>query len=99
MESGASFASLDLEAGERFVALRRQLGVESFGLSLMLLEPGQRGRVHRHERQEEVYIVLEARSRSSSTAARSTRCSRTTPRASGRRRDAGFQTAATPAWR
>jgi uncharacterized cupin superfamily protein len=59
MESGASFATLDLEAGERFVALRRQLGVESFGLNLMLLEPGQRGRVHRHERQEEVYIVLE----------------------------------------
>src|SRR6185503_18238516 len=44
---------------ERFVALRRQLGVESFGLNLMLLEPGQRGRVHRHERQEEVYVVLE----------------------------------------
>jgi uncharacterized cupin superfamily protein len=59
MESGASFATLDLEAGERFVALRRQLGVESFGLNLMLLEPGQRGRVHRHKRQEEVYIVLE----------------------------------------
>ena len=58
MESGASFATLDLEAGERFVALRRQLGVESFGLNLMLLEPGQRGRVHRHQRQEEVYIVL-----------------------------------------
>ena len=58
MESGASFATLDLEAGERFVALRRQLGVESFGLNLMLLEPGQRGRVHRHERQEEVYVVL-----------------------------------------
>ena len=36
-----------------------ELGVESFGLNLMLLEPGQRGRVHRHERQEEVYIVLE----------------------------------------
>ena len=40
-------------------ALRQELGVESFGLNLMLLEPGQRGRVHRHERQEEVYVVLE----------------------------------------
>jgi uncharacterized cupin superfamily protein len=59
MESGASFARLDLDADERFVPLRRQLGVESFGLNLMLLEPGQRGRVHRHEQQEEVYIVLE----------------------------------------
>jgi uncharacterized cupin superfamily protein len=59
MEPGASFATLDLEAGERFVRLRQALGVESFGLNLMLLEPGQRGRVHRHKRQEEVYIVLE----------------------------------------
>ena len=59
MESGASFTTLDFEAGERFVALRRQLGVESFGLNLMLLEPGQRGRIHRHEHQEEVYVVLE----------------------------------------
>ena len=59
MESGASFTTLDFEAGERFVALRRELGVESFGLNLMLLEPGQRGRIHRHEHQEEVYVVLE----------------------------------------
>ena len=59
MESGASFTTLDFEAGERFVALRRQLGVESFGFNLMLLEPGQRGRIHRHEHQEEVYVVLE----------------------------------------
>jgi uncharacterized cupin superfamily protein len=59
MESGASFATLDFAAGERFVALRRELNVESFGLNLMLLEPGQRGRIHRHKRQEEVYIVLE----------------------------------------
>ena len=59
MESGTSFTTLDFEAGERFVRLRQQLGVESFGLNLMLLEPGQRGRVHRHERQEEVYLVLE----------------------------------------
>ena len=59
MESGVSFTTLDFEAGERFVPLRRQLGVESFGLNLMLLEPGQRGRIHRHRHQEEVYVVLE----------------------------------------
>jgi quercetin dioxygenase-like cupin family protein len=59
MESGASFTTLDFEAGERFVPLRRQLGVESFGLNLMLLERGQRGRIHRHRNQEEVYVVLE----------------------------------------
>ena len=59
MQTGASFTTLDFDAGERFVRLRQELGVESFGLNLMLLEPGQRGRVHRHERQEEVYVVLE----------------------------------------
>jgi uncharacterized cupin superfamily protein len=59
MQSGTSFTTLDFEAGERFVPLRRQLGVESFGLNLMLLEPGQQGRIHRHREQEEVYVVLE----------------------------------------
>src|SRR3954454_102620 len=59
MREGVSFAKLDLEAGERFVRLRNELGIESFGLNLVVLEPGQRGRIHRHERQEEAYIVLE----------------------------------------
>ena len=59
MQAGASFAKLDFDAGERFVRLRSELGIESFGLNLILLEPGQRGRVHRHHRQEEAYIVLE----------------------------------------
>ena len=59
METGTAFTTLDFDAGERFVALRRDLGVTSLGLNLILLEPGQQGRVHRHERQEEVYIVLE----------------------------------------
>jgi uncharacterized cupin superfamily protein len=59
MEPGIAFARLDLGAGERFVLLRRVLGVSSFGLNLILLDPGQRGRIHRHERQEEVYVVLE----------------------------------------
>jgi uncharacterized cupin superfamily protein len=59
MEPGTSFTTLDFEAGERFVPLRRQLGIESCGFNLILLEPRQRGRVHRHERQEEVYVVLE----------------------------------------
>jgi uncharacterized cupin superfamily protein len=59
MEAGVAFARLDLDAGERFVSLRRALGVTTFGINLMLLEPGQRGRIHRHQRQEEVYLVLE----------------------------------------
>ena len=54
-----AFASLEVDSGERFVSLRRQLGVESFGMNLIVLEPRQRGRIHAHEHQEEVYLVLE----------------------------------------
>jgi mannose-6-phosphate isomerase-like protein (cupin superfamily) len=28
-------------------------------MNLLVLEPGQRGRIHAHDRQEEVYLVLE----------------------------------------
>ena len=59
MDDGVSFAQLDLSSPDRFVGLRRELGVSTFGLNLILLRPGQRGRIHRHARQEEVYLVLE----------------------------------------
>jgi len=59
MEQGADFAQLDLDSGERFQRLRAQLGVSTFGINLLVLQPGQTGRIHRHERQEEVYLVLE----------------------------------------
>jgi uncharacterized cupin superfamily protein len=59
MEPGVSFASLDLEHDEGFQRLRAQLGVSAFGLNFVLLRPGQRGRIHRHLRQEEVYVVLQ----------------------------------------
>jgi len=59
MEDGVSFFKLDLSSTDRFVALRRELGVSTFGMNLMLLQPRQRMRIHRHARQEEVYLVLE----------------------------------------
>ena len=59
MESGTSRTRLDLDTGERMAPLRRELGVTSFGMNLIVLQPRQRGRIHRHERQEEVYLVLE----------------------------------------
>jgi mannose-6-phosphate isomerase-like protein (cupin superfamily) len=59
MQEGISVATLDLDGGERFQLLRRELGVSAFGLNLLRLRPRQRGRIHRHEHQEEVYIVLE----------------------------------------
>jgi quercetin dioxygenase-like cupin family protein len=58
METGVAFAALDPNTEERFVPLRRLLGVTSFGLNQILLRPGQRGRIHRHTAQEEVYVVL-----------------------------------------
>jgi quercetin dioxygenase-like cupin family protein len=59
MQEGISRTRLDLDAAERFVPLRRQLGVTSFGMNQIVLEPRQRGRIHRHRHQEEVYLVLE----------------------------------------
>jgi quercetin dioxygenase-like cupin family protein len=59
MEEGTATTRLNSDVGERFLPLRRQLGVSSFGMNQIVLEPGQRGRIHRHARQEEVYLVLE----------------------------------------
>jgi uncharacterized cupin superfamily protein len=58
MSDGVGFAQLERGA-DIFQGLRRELGVESFGINLMSLRPGQRLRVHRHKHQEEVYLVLE----------------------------------------
>ena len=59
MEDGTARARLQDDAENRFVRLRADLGVTSFGLNQIVLHPGQRGRIHAHERQEEVYLVLE----------------------------------------
>jgi uncharacterized cupin superfamily protein len=59
MEQGTATTRIDPEHGERFKRLRAELGITSFGFNQIVLQPGQRGRVHRHERQEEVYVVLE----------------------------------------
>jgi len=59
MEKGTSRTALDPAHGERFLSLRGALGVTTFGINQMILQPGQRMRIHRHRRQEEVYLVLE----------------------------------------
>jgi mannose-6-phosphate isomerase-like protein (cupin superfamily) len=58
MAPESSVTEIDWATGERFVSLRRALGVTSFGLNQITLQPGQRGRIHRHREQEEVYLVL-----------------------------------------
>lgn len=57
-EPAVTFAAIDPD-GEIFQALRRELGVTSFGINVVTLQPRQRMRVHRHKHQEEVYLVLE----------------------------------------
>ena len=58
METGVSYSKLDPDTDERFLSLRRELGITTFGINQILLRPGQRGRIHRHFKQEEVYLVL-----------------------------------------
>ncbi len=59
METGVSYTELRPDSTERFVPLRRELGVTTFGLNQVVLPPGARGRIHAHRHQEEVYLVLE----------------------------------------
>ncbi len=58
MAGSLARSSIDYESTERFISLRRALGVEAFGLNQLTLQPKQRGRIHRHQAQEEVYLVL-----------------------------------------
>ena len=58
-DTGFTRTALVTDGDERFVSLRRPLEVSGMGMNLIILAPGQRGRVHDHERQEEVYLVWE----------------------------------------
>jgi uncharacterized cupin superfamily protein len=59
MESGVAFTKIQPGGDDRFQRLRQELGITTFGLNLIKLAPGQRGRIHRHEHQEEMFLVLE----------------------------------------
>ena len=59
METGVAFARIDPDGEDRFQRLRAELGVTTIGINLIRLRPGERGRIHRHLTQEEVYLVLE----------------------------------------
>jgi mannose-6-phosphate isomerase-like protein (cupin superfamily) len=58
-ETGFTRTALALDGDERFVSLRRPLDVSGMGMNLIILAPGQRGRIHDHTQQEEVYLVWE----------------------------------------
>ena len=63
MNDGVSVTRLELDRErtgpeDRFQRLRAELGVTALGMNLIVLQPGQRGRVHRHREQEEIFLVL-----------------------------------------
>jgi mannose-6-phosphate isomerase-like protein (cupin superfamily) len=58
-ENGVASTTINTNMQERFQSLRRELGVEGFGINAITLAPRQRGRIHDHEHQEEVFLVLD----------------------------------------
>src|SRR3954462_9314895 len=58
-EPDVAITTINTNNRERFQSLRRELGVDGFGMNIITLSPRQRGRIHSHDRQEEVYLVLE----------------------------------------
>ena len=55
---GVGRTRIDLDTDELFTSVRRPIGIDSFGLNQIVLRPRQRLRVHRHARQDEVYVVF-----------------------------------------
>lgn len=56
---GVTTTRLDLGTPERQVSLSDALGLRAFGARFLTLQPRQRNRVHRHRRQEELYVVVD----------------------------------------
>jgi quercetin dioxygenase-like cupin family protein len=46
-----------LGEGPGFRKVRRELGVTAFGINVIVFPPGQEGRRHYHERQQEIYFI------------------------------------------
>ena len=58
--TGWAVASIDgLGSGPGFRKIRAPLGVTAFGVNAIVLPPGSTTPAHHHERQQELYIVLE----------------------------------------
>jgi mannose-6-phosphate isomerase-like protein (cupin superfamily) len=58
-ETDIAYTTINTNNSERFQSLRRELGVSGFGINAITLGPRQRGRIHAHEHQEEVFLVLD----------------------------------------
>ena len=56
---GWAVGSVDgIGEGPGFRKIRRELGVQAFGVNAIVLPPGYESQIHKHERQQELYIVL-----------------------------------------
>ena len=59
-----AFGSIDeLGEGYGFRKVRRALGVEAFGVNVIVMPPGYQGFPHYHEEQDELYFVHAGRAR------------------------------------
>src|SRR4051794_23897502 len=58
-ETDIAYTTINTNNSERFQSLRRERGVAGFGMNAITVRPRQRGRIHAHERQEEVFLVLD----------------------------------------
>src|SRR4051812_49949558 len=57
---GWAVGSVDgLGSGPGFRKIRNELGVTEFGVNAIVLPPAYESRRHLHERQQELYVVLE----------------------------------------
>ncbi len=57
---GWAISSLaDLGEGPGFRKIRTPLGVTAFGVNAIVLPPGMSNNLHYHERQQELYLVLD----------------------------------------
>jgi uncharacterized cupin superfamily protein len=61
-ESGDGWAVADIDglgSGPGFRKIRGPLGVTAFGVNAVVLPPGHQTNPHYHERQQELYLVLQ----------------------------------------
>ena len=58
-----AFGSIDEMGDGVFRKVRRQLGVNAFGVNVVVLAPGVESRPHYHQEQDELYFVHAGRAR------------------------------------
>jgi quercetin dioxygenase-like cupin family protein len=55
---GVTRLAIPAAGGDRVLSLGQRLAIESVGVNVFTFHPGEGSRIHRHRRQEEIYLVL-----------------------------------------